>query len=104
MSSNAFVRGPFWIGEKRWLKFNFFDELDGAEIVSVVFEPESPVVMVGGSSTIYTRNGTNDSVKARFDFASAVDNGRYSVTATVTTNEDEEIKGTIIAQTKALPT
>lgn len=102
--SSTNVRGPFYIGEKRWLKFNFFDELDGATISSVVFAPESPVTMVGGSSTIYMRNAPNDSVKARFDFASAADGGRYSVTATATTSEGEEIKATIIATVKALPT
>lgn len=102
--STSNVRGPFYPGEKRWLKFCFTDELEGVQIASVVFAPESPVTEVGGSSTIYTRNTTSDSVKARFDFTSAVPGTRYSITATVTTADGEVLKGTIIATVKALPT
>lgn len=101
--TNSNLRGPFYIGEKRWLKFNFSDELDGVQIASVVFTPESPVTEVGGSSTIYTRNMTNDSVKARFDFSSAVADTRYSITATVTAADGEVLKGTIVAVVRALP-
>ena len=101
MSSN--VRN-FYIGEKRWVRISIPDQLEGAQISSVVWTVESPVTLVGGSSSIYTRTTTNDSVRARFDLASAVANTRYTVTATMTTNEGEEIKESVIIQAKALPT
>lgn len=101
--STTNIRGPFYPGEKRWLKFCFTEELDGVQIALVVFTPESPVTEVSLSSTIYTRTTTNDSVKARFDFTSAIANSRYSVTATVTTADGEVLKGTIVAVVRALP-
>lgn len=101
--SNSNVRGPFYPGEKRWVKISITDQLEGAQISSVAWTVESPVTLVALSSTIYTRSTTNDSVKARFDFASAVAGTRYSVTATMTTSEGEEIKETIILNIKALP-
>lgn len=104
MSNSSNVRGPFYPGEKRWAKISIPDQLEaGVEIASVTWTPESPVTLVSGSSAIYTRSTTNDSVKARFDLASAVANVRYSILATITTTDGEELKETVIFNVKALP-
>jgi hypothetical protein len=101
--SDSNIRGPFFIGEIRWLKWNIFDQLDGDQISSVTFTIELPVVKVG-TEQIYTRNGTNDSVKCRFDFTGTTAGTRYSITANIVTSTGETIKETIIATVKALPT
>ena len=99
------IRGPFYPAEKRWARISIPDQLeDGAQISSVVWSPESPLTLIGGSSTIYTRSKTNDSVKARFDLLNAIAGTRYTITATITTSEGEEIKESVIFQVKALPT
>ena len=97
-------RREFYVGEKRWVKISVTDQLEGVQISSVSWAAESPVALIGGSSAIYTYATTNDSVRARFDFAGTTAGTRYTVTATITTADGEEIIESVIVVIKAVPT
>lgn len=104
MTSTSRVQEPVYPGEKRMLRWSIPDQLDGAQITAVTFTVESPVTEVALTKTIFTRTTTNDSVKAIFDFTSAVAGVRYSVTAKMTSSAGEEIIETIVVPCRAIET
>ncbi len=98
-----------YVGEKRLLEVSPGVRPSGAlrsgqTITTVVWTPESPVTMVGGSDEIVQTQQASDTARARFDFTSAVAGERYTITAKMTTtNPIEEIVEHRIAQILVTP-
>lgn len=97
----------FYVGEERYITITPGIAPTGAlrsgqSIISVVWTPESPLTVAGGSEEIITTTQASDTCRARVVMGSTP--GRYNVTAAMTTSTPTEtIVETVICVVSALP-